>query len=124
MFATGSCGQCSFWCTEFERARRARPPDPCPATWRTRCYPRLGKKCIDIADPTPRIDSTESAPAFEVVIDFGRVTRAKPSLKERFKNRDSSTAGKGNDTVRRVRDEIRDRVKVLSAALLASSRFW
>ncbi len=62
----------------------------------------MAEEGIDVATQTPKILTTESVQASDVVITMGC----------------GAPAGKGIDTVRRVRDDIRGRVETLIGELL------
>jgi len=77
---------------------------------------------IDIAHQTPKILTTESVQASDVVITMGCGDACPIFPGKRYENWElEDPAGKGIDTVRAVRDDIRIRVEMLVRELLPSS---
>ncbi len=74
---------------------------------------------IDIANQTPKILTTESVRASDVVITMGCGDACPIFPGKRYEDWElEDPAGKGIDTVRRVRDDIRGRVQALIGELL------
>jgi len=74
---------------------------------------------IDISTQTPKILTTESVQASDVVITMGCGDACPIFPGKRYEDWElEDPAGKGIDTVRRVRDDIRGRVKTLIGELL------
>ena len=74
---------------------------------------------IDIANQTPKIPTTESVRASDVVITMGCGDACPIFPGKRYEDWElEDPAGKGIDTVRRVRDDIRGRVQTLIGELL------
>jgi len=74
---------------------------------------------IDIANQTPKIRTTESVRASDVVITMGCGDACPIFPGKRYEDWElEDPAGKGIDTVRRVRDDIRGRVQTLIGELL------
>jgi arsenate reductase len=79
----------------------------------------MAEKGIDIATQTPKILTTESVQASDVVITMGCGDACPIFPGERCEDWElEDPAGKGIDTVRRVRDDIRARVEKLIDELL------
>jgi arsenate reductase len=74
---------------------------------------------IDISTQTPKILTTESVQASDVVITMGCGDACPIFPGKRYEDWElEDPAGKGIDTVRRVRDDIRGRVETLIGELL------
>jgi len=74
---------------------------------------------IDIATQTPKMHTTESVQASDVVITMGCGDACPIFPGKRYEDWElEDPAGKGIDTVRRVRDDIRGRVETLIGELL------
>ena len=74
---------------------------------------------IDISTQTPKILTTESVKASDVVITMGCGDACPIFPGKRYEDWElDDPAGKGIDTVRRVRDDIRGRVQTLIGELL------
>lgn len=74
---------------------------------------------IDIANQTPKILTTESVQASDVVITMGCGDACPIFPGKRYEDWElEDPAGKGIDIVRRVRDDIRSRVQTLIGELL------
>ena len=83
---------------------------------RSRPWPKRG---IDISTQTPKILTTESVKASDVVITMGCGDACPIFPGKRYEDWElDDPAGKGIDTVRRVRDDIRGRVQTLISELL------
>jgi len=79
----------------------------------------MAEEGIDISAQTPKILSTESVQASDVVITMGCGDACPIFPGKRYEDWElEDPAGKGIDTVRRVRDDIRGRVKTLVGELL------
>jgi len=78
---------------------------------------------IDIAQQTPKILTTDSVQASDVVITMGCGDACPIFTGKRYEDWElADPAGKGIDTVRAVRDEIRGRVEMLIRELVPTSR--
>ena len=79
----------------------------------------MAEEGIDIATQTPKILTTESVQASDVVITMGCGDACPIFPGKRYEDWElEDPAGKGIDTVRRVRDDIRGRVETLIGELL------
>jgi arsenate reductase (thioredoxin) len=79
----------------------------------------MAEEGIDIATQTPKILTTESVQASDVVITMGCGDACPIFPGKRYEDWElEDPAGKGIDTVRRVRDDIRGRVQTLIGELL------
>jgi len=79
----------------------------------------MAEEGIDISAQTPKILTTESVQASDVVITMGCGDACPIFPGKRYEDWElEDPAGKGIDTVRRVRDDIRGRVKTLVGELL------
>ena len=79
----------------------------------------MAEEGIDISAQTPKILTTESVQASDVVITMGCGDACPIFPGKRYEDWDlEDPAGKDIDTVRRVRDDIRGRVLTLIAELL------
>ncbi len=79
----------------------------------------MAEEGIDISTQTPKILTTESVQASDVVITMGCGDACPIFPGKRYEDWElEDPAGKGIDTVRRVRDDIRGRVKHLISELL------
>ena len=79
----------------------------------------MAEEGIDIADQTPKILTTDSVQASDVVITMGCGDACPIFPGKRYEDWElEDPAGKGIETVRRVRDEIRDRIQNLLGELL------
>lgn len=79
----------------------------------------MAEQGIDISSQTPKILTTESVQASDVVITMGCGDACPIFPGKRYEDWElEDPAGKGIDMVRRVRDEIRRRVEALVAELL------
>ncbi len=79
----------------------------------------MAEEGIDISTPTPKILTTESVQASDVVITMGCGDACPIFPGKRYEDWElEDPAGKGIDTVRRVRDDIRGRVQTLIGELL------
>ena len=77
---------------------------------------------IDISTQTPKILTTESVQASDVVITMGCGDACPIFPGKRYEDWElEDPAGKGIDTVRRVRDDIRGRVQTLIGELLPAA---
>ena len=82
----------------------------------------MAEEGIDIAAQTPKILTTESVQASDVVITMGCGDACPIFPGKRYEDWElEDPAGKGIDTVRRVRDDIRGRVEILISELLPAS---
>ena len=78
----------------------------------------MAEEGIDIATQTPKILTTESVQASDVVITMGCGDACPIFPGKRYEDWElEDPAGKGIDTVRRVRDDIRGRVETLIGEL-------
>jgi arsenate reductase len=78
---------------------------------------------IDITTETPKILTTEAVQASDAVITMGCGDACPIFPGKRYEDWAlEDPAGKGIETVRRVRDEIRDRIQVLVYELLAGAK--
>ena len=83
----------------------------------------MAEEGIDISTQTPKILTTESVQASDVVITMGCGDACPIFPGKRYEDWElEDPAGKGIDTVRRVRDSIRGRVETLIGELLPSGR--
>ena len=111
--------------TALAHARsRSAPPGPSPAT---RSIPSpiraMAEEGIDISGQTPKILTTESVQASDVVITMGCGDACPIFPGKRYEDWElEDPAGKEIDTVRRVRDNIRGRVQTLIDELLPHDR--
>lgn len=79
----------------------------------------MAEEGIDIATQTPKILTTESVQASDVVITMGCGDACPIFPGKRYEDWElEDPAGKGIETVRRVRDDIRGRVNALIGELL------
>ena len=79
----------------------------------------MAEEGIDISTQTPKILTTESVQASDVVITMGCGDACPIFPGKRYEDWElEDPAGKGIDTVRRVRDDIRARVETLIGELL------
>ena len=79
----------------------------------------MAEEGIDISTQTPKILTTESVQASDVVITMGCGDACPIFPGKRYEDWElEDPAGKGIDTVRRVRDDIRGRVETLIGELL------
>jgi len=79
----------------------------------------MAEEGIDIAAQTPKILTTETVQASDVVITMGCGDACPIFPGKRYEDWElEDPAGKGIDTVRRVRDDIRGRVEALIGELL------
>jgi arsenate reductase len=79
----------------------------------------MAEEGIDISAQTPKILTTESVKASDVVITMGCGDACPIFPGKRYEDWElEDPAGKGIDTVRRVRDDIRGRVQTLIGELL------
>ena len=79
----------------------------------------MAEEGIDISTQTPKILTTESVQASDVVITMGCGDACPIFPGKRYEDWElEDPAGKGIDTVRRVRDDIRSRVQTLIGELL------
>jgi arsenate reductase len=79
----------------------------------------MAEEGIDISAQTPKILTTESVQASDVVITMGCGDACPIFPGKRYEDWElEDPAGKGIDTVRRVRDDIRGRVQTLISELL------
>jgi arsenate reductase len=79
----------------------------------------MAEEGIDIATQTPKILTTDSVQASDVVITMGCGDACPIFPGKRYEDWElEDPAGKGIDTVRRVRDDIRGRVETLIGELL------
>ena len=79
----------------------------------------MAEEGIDIATQTPKILTTESVEASDVVITMGCGDACPIFPGKRYEDWElEDPAGKGIETVRRVRDDIRGRVEALIGELL------
>ena len=79
----------------------------------------MAEEGIDISTQTPKILTTESVQASDVVITMGCGDACPIFPGKRYEDWElEDPAGKGIDTVRRVRDDIRGRVQTLIGELL------
>ena len=79
----------------------------------------MAEEGIDIATQTPKILTTDSVLASDVVITMGCGDACPIFPGKRYEDWElEDHAGKGIDTVRRVRDDIRGRVETLIGELL------
>ncbi|HEY4990921.1 MAG TPA: arsenate reductase ArsC [Nakamurella sp.] len=79
----------------------------------------MAEEGIDISAQTPKVLTTESVQASDVVITMGCGDACPIFPGKRYEDWElEDPAGKGIDTVRRVRDDIRDRVQTLIGELL------
>jgi protein-tyrosine-phosphatase len=83
----------------------------------------MAEEGIDISTQTPKILTPESVLASDVVITMGCGDACPIFPGKRYEDWElEDPAGKGIDTVRRVRDSIRGRVEALIGELLPSGR--
>ena len=83
----------------------------------------MAEEGIDISTQTPKILTTESVLASDVVITMGCGDACPIFPGKRYEDWElEDPAGKGIETVRRVRDDIRGRVETLIGELLPSGR--
>ena len=83
----------------------------------------MAEEGIDISTQTPKILTTESVQASDVVITMGCGDACPIFPGKRYEDWElEDPAGQGIETVRRVRDSIRGRVEALIAELLPSGR--
>jgi len=83
----------------------------------------MAEEGIDIADQTPKVLTTESVQASDVVITMGCGDACPVFPGKRYEDWElEDPAGKGIEVVRRVRDDIRDRVEALIDELLPAQR--
>ena len=81
----------------------------------------MAEEGINISAQTPKILTTESVQASDVVITMGCGDACPIFPGKRYEDWElEDPAGKGIDTVRRVRDDIRGRVETLIGELLAA----
>jgi protein-tyrosine-phosphatase len=79
----------------------------------------MAEEGIDISSQTPRVLTTESVQASDVVITMGCGDACPIFPGKRYEDWElEDPAGKGIETVRRVRNDIRGRVEVLIGELL------
>jgi len=79
----------------------------------------MAEEGIDISTQTPKVLTTESVQASDVVITMGCGDACPIFPGKRYEDWElEDPAGKGIDTVRRVRDDIRGRVQTLIGELL------
>ena len=79
----------------------------------------MAEEGIDIATQTPKILTTESVQASDVVVTMGCGDACPIFPGKRYEDWElGDPAGKGIDTVRRVREDIRGRVETLIGELL------
>ena len=79
----------------------------------------MAEEGIDIATQTPKVLTTESVQASDVVITMGCGDACPIFPGKRYEDWElEDPAGKGIDTVRRVRDDIKARVQTLIGELL------
>ena len=79
----------------------------------------MAEEGIDIANQTPKFLATESVRASDVVITMGCGDACPIFPGKRYEDWElEDPAGKGIDTVRRVRDDIRGRVQTLFGELI------
>ena len=79
----------------------------------------MAEEGIDISTQTPKMLTTESVEASDVVITMGCGDACPIFPGKRYEDWElEDPAGKGIDTVRRVRDDIRGRVETLIGELL------
>ena len=79
----------------------------------------MAEEGIDISTQTPKVLTTESVQASDVVITMGCGDACPIFPGKRYEDWElEDPAGKGIDTVRRVRDDIRGRVEALIGELL------
>ncbi len=79
----------------------------------------MAEEGVDISSHTPKILTTESVRAADVVITMGCGDACPVFPGKRYEDWElEDPAGKGLDTVRRVRDDIKDRVQALIGELL------
>ena len=79
----------------------------------------MAEEGIDISAQTPKVLTTESVQASDVVITMGCGDACPIFPGKRYEDWElEDPAGKGIDTVRRVRDDIRGRVQTLISELL------
>ena len=79
----------------------------------------MAEEGIDISSQTPKILTTESVQASDVVITMGCGDACPIFPGKRYEDWElEDPAGQGIDTVRRVRDDIRGRVETLIGELL------
>jgi len=82
----------------------------------------MAEEGIDISTQTPKVLTTESVQASDVVITMGCGDACPIFPGKRYEDWElDDPAGKGIDTVRRVRDDIRGRVENLIGELLPVS---
>jgi protein-tyrosine-phosphatase len=82
----------------------------------------MAEEGIDISTQTPKILTTESVQASDVVITMGCGDACPIFPGKRYEDWElEDPAGKGIDTVRRVRDDIRGRVQTLIGELLPAA---
>ena len=82
----------------------------------------MAEEGVDISTQTPKVLTTESVQASDVVITMGCGDACPIFPGKRYEDWDlEDPAGKGIDTVRRVRDDIRGRVEILISELLPVS---
>ena len=83
----------------------------------------MAEEGIDISTQTPKILTTESVQASDVVITMGCGDACPIFPGKRYEDWElEDPAGQGIETVRRVRDSIRGRVEALIGELLPSGR--
>jgi arsenate reductase len=83
----------------------------------------MAEEGIDISTQTPKILTTESVQASDVVITMGCGDACPIFPGKRYEDWVlDDPAGKGIDTVRRVRDDIRSRVQALIGELLPAGQ--
>ena len=83
----------------------------------------MAEEGIDISSQTPKILTTESVQASDVVITMGCGDACPIFPGKRYEDWElEDPAGQAIDVVRRVRDDIRDRVEALVAELLPAGR--
>jgi protein-tyrosine-phosphatase len=82
----------------------------------------MAEEGIDISNQTPKLLTTESVRASDVVITMGCGDACPIFPGKRYEDWElEDPAGKDIDTVRRVRDNIRSRVETLISELLPSN---
>ena len=83
----------------------------------------MAEEGIDISTQTPKLLTAESVQASDVVITMGCGDACPIFPGKRYEDWElEDPAGKGIDTVRRVRDDIRGRVQTLIGELLPAER--
>ena len=83
----------------------------------------MAEEGIDLSTQTPKILTTESVQASDVVITMGCGDACPIFPGKRYEDWElEDPAGKGIDTVRRVRDDIRSRVENLLRELLPTGK--